>query len=149
MKIQDFLLKNKKYLIILALGIILLIVGNLPTGSKEATREIKAEFIDEKKLTQVLEQIEGAGRVKVFISYKNDGKKQVAQRVSQTDRGTELSPESVKDDFYITSVETPEITGVLITATGASDLKVKERILRGAKHALGVPYHRISVECGK
>lgn len=149
MKIPEMLLKNKKYLIILIAGIILLLLGsgsNKQTGNKN---EYSPKFIDEKKLVDTLEQIEGAGKVKVFISYKNDGKKQIAQKVSQSDRGTEIIPEDVENDFYVLSVDTPEITGVLITASGANDKMVKERILRGAKHALGVPYHRISVELGK
>ena len=126
-----------------------MLVGNLP---EKNTRKIEATtdmYVNENKLVKTLEKIEGAGRIEVFISYKNDGKKHVAQKISRTERGEELTPESVQDDFYVLSEESPEITGVLITATGASNPSVRERILRGAKHALGVPYHRISVELGK
>lgn len=150
MKFTELILKNKKYLIILVLGIILLLLGNVSGGTeKKNTTSYDPVFIDEKKLTDTLEEIEGAGRVKVFISYRNDGEKQIAQKISRTDNGTETTPENVDNDFYVVSVKTPEITGVLITASGASDLNVKERILRGAKHALGIPYHKISVEWGK
>ena len=149
MKIFDIFIKNKKYLIFLTIGIILLLLGNVPSGNKKETNVGKPVFVDEKKLVETLEQIEGAGKVKVFISYKNDGEKQIAQKVSKTDRGTEISPEDTDGDFYVLSVNTPEIAGVLITASGASEIKVRERILRGAKHALGVPYHKISVEWGK
>jgi len=150
MKFTELILKNKKYLIILVLGIILLLLGNVSGGTeKKNTTSYAPVFIDEKKLTDTLEEIEGAGRVKVFISYRDDGEKQIAQKVSRTDNGTETTPENVDDGFYVVSVKTPEITGVLITASGASDLNVRERIMRGAKHALGIPYHKISVEWGK
>ena len=73
----------------------------------------------------------------------------LAQKISTTEKGTEISPEDSDGSFYVLSVNTPEITGVLITASGADNADIKERILRGAKHALGVPYHKISVEWGK
>ena len=149
MNFKEIFLKNKKYLIFLAIGIILLLLGSIPTNNKQKEKAENPVIVDENKLVKTLEQIEGAGRVKVFISYKNGGEKQIAQKVSKTDRGTEISPEDSDGSFYVLSVSTPEITGVLITASGASDNNVKERILRGAKHALGVPYHKISVEWGK
>ena len=149
MKIHDMFIKNKKYVIFLVIGIILLLLGNVPSGKSKDADKITPVFVDENKLVKTLEQIEGAGRVKVFISYKNDGEKRIAQKISKTERGTEISPEDTDGSFYVLSVNTPEITGVLITASGASDSGVKERILRGAKHALGVPYHKISVEWGK
>ena len=148
MNFKDFILKNKKYFIILGVGIILLLVGSIPQKN-EVKGEENITFVDEKKLENTLEQIAGAGRVHVFISYENNGKKQIAQNISSSERGVEQSPESVKDDFYVLSTDTPEIKGVLITATGAENEVVKERILNGAKHALGVPYHRITVEYGK
>ena len=149
MKIFEMFIKNKKYLIFLVSGIILLLLGNIPSASKGKTETIKPVFVDENKLVKTLEQIEGAGRVKVFISYKNDGERQIAQKISKTEKGTEISPEDSDGSFYVLSVNTPEITGVLITASGANNTDVKERILRGTKHALGVPYHKISVEWGK
>lgn len=150
MKISEMFIKNKKYLIFLAIGIILLLLGGKnPADSKQKSDIAKPVFVDESKLVKTLEQIEGAGRVKVFISYKNDGERQIAQKISTTEKGTEISPEDSDGSFYVLSVNTPEITGVLITASGADNADVKERILRGAKHALGVPYHKISVEWGK
>lgn len=150
MKYKDFFIKNKKYVLILFVGIILLIVGNLDFSDKEEKNvDIKSGQINEKQLVKTLEKIDGAGEVNVFISYKNSGRKEIAQEISKDKENTEIRPESVQNDFYVLSVEAPQITGVLITASGASDDKVKERILRGAKHALGVPYHIITVEQGR
>ena len=149
MKFPEILLKNKKYLIILVVGIILLLIGNMTDTKPEKQTESSAYKIDEKKLVTTLENIEGAGKVKLFIRYENDGEKRIAQQITTSENENEVTPESVNDDFYVLSVRTPEIAGVLITATGASDETVRERILRGAKYALGVPYHRISVEWGK
>ncbi len=150
MKYKEFFLKNKKYVLILLAGIILLIAGNLNLSkTEEKSTDIKLGQINEKQLIKTLEKIDGAGEVNVFISYKNSGTKQIAQEVSKDGENTEIRPESVQNDFYVLSVEAPEITGVLITASGASDSKVRERILRGVKHALGVPYHIITVEQGR
>ncbi len=150
-KITDLLKgKKKKYIIILAIGVILLVMGNVSGSEKKSTATAPtAQKLNEEKLTKALESIDGAGKVTVFIRYKNDGAKQIAKQVKRTESGVELSPEAVSDDFYVLSVESPEITGVLITATGAADSAVKNRLLRGAKHALGVPYSVVTVEVGK
>ena len=149
MKIKDFFIKNKKYVLILIVGIILLSAGSFNFSHEEKELEYKSGQINEKQLIKTLEKIYGAGEVNVFISYKNNGTKQIAKEITKDGNSTEIKPESVQNDFYVLSVDTPEITGVLITASGASDKKVKERILRGAKHALGVPYHIITVEQGQ
>ncbi len=143
---QNF--KNKKYIIILVFGVILLLIGNISVPEKKAETTFSVQTVDESKLKKTLEKIDGAGKVEVFISYKNSGTKQIAQHVTRDESGVELAPENIGDDFYVVSVETPQITGVLITATGAADEQVKNRILRGAKYALGVPYSKITVEPG-
>lgn len=141
--------KNKKYIIILGIGIILLLVGNISVPEKKQESKTVVQQLDEKGLKKTLEKIAGAGKVEVFIRYKNSGTKQIAQHITRDETKVELSPESIDNDFYVLTVETPEITGVLITATGAKDETVKNRILRGAKHALGVPYSKITVEAGE
>lgn len=150
MKYKEFLLTNKKYVLILLVGVILLVAGNIKLPKAKDTKEdTYLNPIDEKKLEKILEKIEGAGEVNVFITYKNNGKKQIAKEVSTSEENIDSKPEPINDEFYILSLDAPEITGVLITSSGAKDKDVKDRILRGAKHALGVPYHLIAVEQGE
>lgn len=154
-KINNFIKQNKKVLIILLTGLILILLGNLFSGNSEERKEAKyhsGEKINEKKLCEILENVSGAGEVKIFISYENDGEAEYI-----TDNKTNQNSSYQKEEKHIYSdkepvvkmFRNPEIRGVIVTATGADNTGVKNRLMRCVRAVTGINYDRISVEAGE
>ena len=140
---------NKKYIIILVVGIIFMLVGRNPKKPEDAQPVHTEQYgLDASALETVLETVRGAGDVHVFISYKNNGTKEIAQQIERGENEIRNTPEEIGDTYYVLSERYPEIAGVLITATGADNITVQTRLLNAAKRALGVPYHKITVQIG-
>lgn len=157
--LNEFLskLKNKKVLIITAiLGILLMIMPFSEAEKKESYENYPKEspkLIDEKKLKSILESIEGAGKVKVFISYDGDAEQIPAtdykREVSQNGERVEVTVKNADNTPYIVKELAPKVSGVLVTATGADTLNMKIRIMKSVKAATGIPLNKICVEKGE
>ena len=153
---------KKNLIIFLIIGIILIIAGStfFPAKSepKQQKQENKMEKVDEKALEEILSNIEGAGKVKVFITYQDSGTKEVATDVKRnTAQGqkeeTDITVKTMTQqgggqEPYVISEKSPEIKGILVTATGATSDEVKIRIYESVKAAVGVPLHKINVDLG-
>ena len=85
-KLSAFAAKYKYVLIILLVGLILLL---LPTGSKTKTKSAQTQPVseqtqtqtiqaEEQRLTQLLQQINGAGQVQVLLSYRCSAERELA-----------------------------------------------------------------------
>lgn len=124
-------LKNKTtILIILIIGVIIMLSAGA-FGEKSKDSEIKAEgdmyyLRLEKKLTDILTEMKGVGRVKVMIA----------------PGGAAASEGSI---FASRDAEEHEIKGVVIAAEGAFDPAVNEKIYYAAKAALNIGGSRIAV----
>ena len=169
--------KNKKFVIILVLGIVLVIgLTFLPFNNKQKqpiTTTIKQvttsdnedyETVLEKKLTNMLSKMEGAGAVSVMVTLEANEEKILAedtscnsQRTEEKDQagGTRVadSMQQTKDVVlqngntpYVVKEYAPEIRGVFILAEGADNSVVKNQITEAVSKLLDVPVHKISVE---
>ena len=169
--------KNKKFVIILVLGIVLVIgLTFLPFNNKQKqpiTTTIKQvttsdnedyETALEKKLTNMLSKMEGAGAVSVMVTLEANEEKILAedtscnsQRTEEKDQagGTRVadSMQQTKDVVlqngntpYVVKEYAPEIRGVFILAEGADNSVVKNQITEAVSKLLDVPVHKISVE---
>ena len=87
----------------------------------------------EKRLKQVLSQIEGVGENEVAITVKNNGKS-IVQKTNKDD----YSQDEKAD-------ETPEICGVLIVAEGADDIEINSKITKATSVLFGISINRINV----
>lgn len=85
-KLSAFAAKYKYVLIILLAGLVLLL---LPTGSKAKAKTTQASTVseqtqtqaiqaEEQRLTQLLQQINGAGQVQVLLSYRCSAERELA-----------------------------------------------------------------------
>ena len=85
-KLSAFAAKYKYVLIILLVGLILLL---LPTGSRAKAKTVQAQTVseqtqtqtiqaEEQRLTQLLQQINGAGQVQVLLSYRCSAERELA-----------------------------------------------------------------------
>lgn len=186
MKMQDFMqkikekkLKRSDWLILVLAGILILIIA-LPTdtkGKKQAeeakeniskennTMEASKDEI-EQKLEDILEKIDGAGEVKVMITYQDSGTQVVekdkntsANSVEESDstggvRSTkeqQLQESTVYEETdagntpFVSKELLPKVEGILIVASGGDNQKVKQNISEAVLALFQVEAHRIKI----
>ena len=119
----------------------------------------------EKRLSEVLSKIRGAGKVDVLVTYETNGEI-VTATVRQTDEdvrdangtgGSETS-RTVREVTEPATVETgsgrapivlyekePVVRGVIVVAEGAADFSVREKLQAAVHAATGIPIERIEV----
>lgn len=186
MKMQDFMqkikekkLKRSDWLILVLAGILILIIA-LPTDSKgkkqaeEAKENISKENNTmeaskdeiEQKLEDILEKIDGAGEVKVMITYQDSGTQVVekdkntsANSVEESDstggvRSTkeqQLQESTVYEEAdagntpFVSKELLPKVEGILIVASGGDNQKVKQNISEAVLALFQVEAHRIKI----
>ena len=186
MKMQDFMqkikekkLKRSDWLILVLAGILILIIA-LPTDTKEKkqaeeakeniskennTMEASKDEI-ERKLEDILEKIDGAGDVKVMITYQDSGT-QVVEKDKNTSensleesdstggvRSTEeqqLQESTVYEEAdagntpFVSKELLPKVEGILIVASGGDNQKVKQNISEAVLALFQVEAHRIKI----
>ena len=119
----------------------------------------------ERRLSEVLSKIRGAGKVDVLVTYETNGEI-VTATVRQTDEdvrdangtgGSETS-RTVREVTEPATVETenghtpiilyekePTVRGVVVVAEGAADFSVREKLQAAVQAATGIPIARIEV----
>lgn len=172
--------EKSDYLILVLIGILLLVIV-LPVGdkktdsSKQETKQQeqavqkKNETVSgeelERRLADILSQIEGAGEVVVMITYKDSGtqvvEKDVASQsstVEETDgsaeqhtKDTQSQQTTVYDEAengntpFISQELAPRIEGILVVASGGDDPVVKQNISEAVLALFPVEAHRIKI----
>lgn len=186
MKMQDFMqkikekkLKRSDWLILVLAGILILIIA-LPTdtkGKKQAeeakeniskennTMEASKDEI-EQKLEDILEKIDGAGEVKVMITYQDSGTQVVEKDKNTSENSVEesdstggvrstkeqqLQESTVYEEAdagntpFVSKELLPKVEGILIVASGGDNLKVKQNISEAVLALFQVEAHRIKI----
>lgn len=186
MKMQDFMqkikekkLKRSDWLILVLAGILILIIA-LPTDTKEKkqaeeakeniskennTMEASKDEI-ERKLEDILEKIDGAGDVKVMITYQDSGMQVVEKDKNTSENSLEesdstggvrstkeqqLQESTVYEDAdagntpFVSKELLPKVEGILIVASGGDNQKVKQNISEAVLALFQVEAHRIKI----
>ena len=186
MKMQDFMqkLKEKKlkrsdWMILVLAGILILIIA-LPTDTKEKkqaeeakeniskennTMEASKDEI-ERKLEDILEKIDGAGDVKVMITYQDSGTQVVEKDKNTSENSLEesdstggvrstkeqqLQESTVYEEAdagntpFVSKELLPKVEGILIVASGGDNQKVKQNISEAVLALFQVEAHRIKI----
>ena len=120
----------------------------------------------ERRLEDILKNIEGVGDVKVFINYSessetvamyNENSKKSTTEETDKSGGVRKVEEtdSQKEVIYqeqngnkipiVQKTVEPKIEGAIITAKGASDINVKTNIIQAVEAATGLATHKIQV----
>ncbi len=120
----------------------------------------------EKRLETVLLSVDGVGEVRVMITLKDNGMKQLQSdtvrehsNTGETDSaGGSRSIQEGREEYstvilnngtgdgpYITRETNPEIEGVLVVAQGAGSAAVKTEIYEAVQALFNVPAHKIKV----
>lgn len=186
MKMQDFMqkikekkLKRSDWLILVLAGILILIIA-LPTDTKEKkqaeeakeniskennTMEASKDEI-ERKLEDILEKIDGAGDVKVMITYQDSGTQVVEKDKNTSENSLEesdstggvrstkeqqLQESTVYEEAdagnppFVSKKLLPKVEGILIVASGGDNQKVKQNISEAVLALFQVEAHRIKI----
>lgn len=162
-------IKNIEVIIgVFILAIILLIYANSITKEKEKETEsdttTSAYLETEEKLEDILSNIEGAGQVKVMITYDGTSKLVTADTINSTtstktdnsggssytttDTTETTTPVLLDSEAVIVKELNPEIIGVIVVAEGASDIAVRLELLRVTATALNIDESLISISAG-
>lgn len=133
-----------------------------PTGQEPLPSSGYSGFGTAQEVEAILQEIEGAGQVKVSITLASTGEKTFAANTrnesresSENDRqgGKKESIEhSVSEDVAVSSgspliveEKNPEILGVLVVAEGARYSEVKAELINATATLLNVPVHKVQV----
>ncbi len=141
-KIKQFLskiksVKNIELYVALALAVVVVAIVFIFPIAQQKTSQNDSDsqsYISqmENKLITVLGNIEGCGRVEVAISYSTDGEKVYAYENTTTQEGNVILQSStlitVKGEPLLVQTLTPQILGVVVVASGASDPLVRYKI---------------------
>lgn len=186
MKMQDFMqkikekkLKRSDWLILVLAGILILIIA-LPTDTKEKKQaeEAKENILKEnntmeaskdeieRKLESILEKIDGAGDVKVMITYQDSGTQVVEKDKNTSENSLEesdstggvrstkeqqLQESTVYEEVdagntpFVSKELLPKVEGILIVASGGDNQKVKQNISEAVLALFQVEAHRIKI----
>ncbi len=144
---------NRVLILILIIGVVLMVVAggyNKEEKDVNAVSNVNIES-EEKRLADILSQIDGAGNVSVMITYYSSTEKDIAYETKTASRGdksdmsedrkavmTDGEPMVVKEVY-------PRVKGVIVTAQGAGNSSVRSAISEAVMAALDVPAHRICI----
>ncbi len=172
---QDWLAKRKKPIQTVLFPLLLVGVMLLLFGKSFATEETEQSTASEGKQTvqsdqekqmevrleAILSQIEGAGNVRVMITFQNSGEKLLATEektqmsyLSASEQKQEESTETSvvlaegvtgKEEPLLLREDAPAVEGVVIVAEGAADSTVQAALTEAAQALLDVPIHKIAV----
>ncbi len=155
-------IKSSYLVLALFLGIALMVLskGINPSKNEEQTPKpavITTDTNAEEKLGEIIGSIEGVSDVSVFITYENAGVKKtssVYEKSTSQDggKGNESSKETpvmVKDSSgekpFVKEDVLPTVRGVMISARGIRDPKLKAGITDAVSGVLGIPVHRVKI----
>ncbi len=181
--IQNILNKTakNKILILVLTGVLLMVIA-IPSGKKQT--EIKSgttsssenqsdstEINDyekylEERLEKILSSVDGVGKTKVFLTFKNSSEKVLATDSSKSSKNTdesdssggvrntdELSENSSHIYYdtadgknpYIIMENMPEVEGIIVVCEGGDNKILVSDITNAVESILGVPVHKIKV----
>lgn len=130
---------NRIMLVILIIGVVIIMFSGMRKGA-ESESFVSNDFSGgEERLSEILSQIDGVGEVSVMISYASTPEKDIAYDSDNTRAVTAGGEVMVKRELY------PEVEGVIVTADGAGDAAVKNRIKEAVIAITGASAHRVCV----
>jgi stage III sporulation protein AG len=122
----------------------------------------------ERRLAEILSQVQGAGRVGVKVTFlagrvydyaENEMYEESASRESDAQGMTRETTQTRKSGEIVTTQERttglampvvrnhtePRIQGVVVVADGARDISVKKALIEAVTTLLDIPYHKVAV----
>lgn len=153
MKAWKDMMKKEKLVVLLILGLLLLVLA-LPTEKTDrqnAKKEVETAQTGtaenwqqemERQLQEILEQVEGVGETRVFLTCQSSSRKIVEK--DETETVYEKDAKGTQQP-YVASEEYPRVTGVLIVAKGGGNPVVVGNIQAAVEALFQVEPHKIKV----
>ncbi len=154
-RIKELFQKYRYCAVVLLAGVFLML---LPVSGKETPEEtlpdhpvpeiVEADF--ETRLSQILSQVEGAGKVQVFLSLAA-GEKTLYQTDEEQSsenlrRDTVLVTGSDRSQFgLVQQINPPKYLGAIVLCQGADNASVRLSITQAVANATGLGTNQISV----
>ena len=150
-KLSAFAAKYKYVLIILLVGLVLLL---LPTGSREKAKTAQAAAVseqtqtqtiqaEEQRLTQLLQQINGAGQVQVLLSYRCSAERELA--TDDAGEPTIISAGGGAQEAVELKTVSPQYLGAVVVCDGADSPQVQLAVTQAVAQFTGLSTDHISV----
>lgn len=131
---------NRIMLIILIIGIAFIVISGghriEPNVKSDAATDYHGE---EERLSEILSQIDGAGRVSVMISYVSTIEKDIAYDGDNNHAVTSGGDVMVKREVF------PKVKGVIVIADGGERKEVRQAITEAVTAVTGAGANRICV----
>lgn len=154
----SFIKQNKYVIFILLAGLVLMAWPSGKTSTKENisqnTPEPVLELSTAQQLEQILTQVDGAGKVKVFLT-EASGSKTIYQTDADTTVNADSSTSQIKtititnaqnDELgLVQQINPPAYLGAIIVCQGADNLQVQLAIVDAVANVTGLGADRISV----
>ncbi|MBQ2714261.1 MAG: hypothetical protein IJF76_01335 [Clostridia bacterium] len=162
--------KIKRLDVILGVGIVAIVlffatVSFSPSDTSPVVNSGSEYLQIEERLSEVLSEIDGAGRVSVMINYagtselitattSNTSEDKTVDTDTSGDRRTESKTESVspviiqkngEDTPLIVKEVLPDIVGVIVVAQGADDMSVRIDLMQAVQTLLSVSADKVEI----
>ena len=143
-------LKRYQYvLLVMAAGVLLMMLPMGPSGGSEGEGQFDLELFEE-KLSQVLSDIQGAGKTRVVLTLKSGSRQILAQNVERDGERSSASAVTVGQGAGTEGVVplyslTPPFQGALVVCPGGGDPAVQLRLLEAVSALTGLGSDRISI----
>ncbi len=166
--------KNIENLVIFLVGVIIVIIAGsyifsddeVSTVSENTVTDVFDADVFENKLAKIISEIQGAGNVKVMISYKTgvetvplldtkDSNTVTEESNNDSERRTEQNNVETSIIFnqekngnkvpYISKTIMPIVEGVIVTCDGGGDERVKANVIKAVTVITGVAADKVQV----
>lgn len=157
-KVLDFVKKYRYPILVLVLGLVLMCIPSVSGSGKEesaATPTQSAARTDlSAELSEILSQIEGAGKVRVMLTVAAGERTvyQVNENITTDEAGSAIRKETViitdsdrNEQALVTQILPQEYRGAVIVCQGADSAAVRLAIVEAVSRITGLGADRISV----
>lgn len=159
--LENLIKKRNKtdFVILILLGVMVMIVA-MPSGAKqtEEKQETQTQTADsetdekrklEEQLQKLLEKMDGVGKVRVMLTFSDDGEDELDKNV--TADGTQKEETTVvydaKDEQqpYVIRRQKPKVEGVVVVAEGGGNAQTVTQISNAVMSLFSVEAHKVVV----
>jgi len=148
---------NKSLYIIIIIGVVFMLFSGKAEKPKDNAMQKYDAYTDEVRLTEILSEIDGVGKVHVMITYYGTTTSEIAFEKKQNIFSSHDETETSEENSVITSGDSPVVTGitypkakgVVVIAQGAGDVRVRKNITDAVVAALEVASYKVCVLEGK
>ena len=156
MDLKSFVSDKKNYplmiVLVCALAVFVLFGNSEKTEEKKEPETNQAANI-EKRLERVLEKVEGAGNVSVFVAledygstdFAKDSRQVIRQEESESEHTTVMQGSGSASAPVVARISSPKVKGVIVVAQGAENEIVKENLASAVEASLAIMPHRIKI----